>query len=140
MSRSDDAAGWDAIIIGSGLGGAFAAHRLTKAGARVLVLERGRWPHRDEGDWNPRAILGDLRYRGRTPLAVRQRGDRRFRPLPMNETVGGMSVFYGGASLRLRPPDFDRWPFDYHDLEPLYTKAERLLGYEPAVAAREGEP
>ena len=140
MSRSDHAAGWDAIVIGSGLGGALAAHRLTEAGARVLVLERGRWPHRDEGDWNPRAILSDLRYRGQTPLSVRQPGDRRFRPLPMNETVGGMSVFYGGASLRLRPPDFGRWPFDYRDLEPFYTEAERLLGVHGAAGADPLEP
>ena len=140
MSRSDDAAGRDAIVIGSGLGGALAARRLSEAGARVLVLERGRWPHRDEGDWNPRAILSDLRYRGKTPLSVRQLGDRRFRPLPMNETVGGMSVFYGGASLRLRPPDFGRWPFDYRDLEPFYTEAERLLGVHGAAGADPFEP
>ena len=140
MSRSDNTDGWDAVVIGSGLGGALAAQRLSEAGARVLVLERGRWPHRDEGDWNPRAILSDLRYRGRTPLSVRQLGDRRFHPLPMNETVGGMSVFYGGASLRLRPPDFDRWPFDYHDLEPFYTEAERLLGVHGAAGADPFEP
>ena len=140
MSRSDRTTGWDAVIVGSGLGGALAAHRLAEAGARVLVLERGRWPHRDEADWQPRAILSDLRYRGKTPLSVRQLGDRRFRPLPMNETVGGMSVFYGGASLRLRPPDFNRWPFDYRELEPFYGAAERLLGVHGVAGADPLEP
>ena len=132
--------GWDAVVIGSGLGGALAAHRLTGAGARVVVLERGRWPHRDERDWDPRAILSDLRYRGATPLAVRQLGDRRFRSLPMNETVGGMSVFYGGASLRLRPADFERWPIGYEALEPFYTEAERLLGVHGAAGADPLDP
>ena len=140
MSRSQNGSGADAVVIGSGLGGALAAHRLVEAGARVVVLERGRWPHRDEGDWNPQAILNDLRYRGKTPLSVRQRDDRRFRPLPMNETVGGMSVFYGGASLRLRPADFARWPFDYQDLEPFYSEAERLLGVHGAAGADPLEP
>ena len=140
MSRSRNGSGADAVVIGSGLGGALAAHRLVEAGARVVVLERGRWPHRDEGDWNPQAILNDLRYRGKTPLSVRQRDDRRFRPLPMNETVGGMSVFYGGASLRLRPADFVRWPFDYQDLEPFYSEAERLLGVHGADGADPLEP
>ena len=140
MTRSQDGSGADAVVIGSGLGGALAAHRLSEAGARVVVLERGRWPHRDEGDWNPQAILNDLRYQGKTPLSVRQRGDRRFRPLPMNETVGGMSVFYGGASLRLRPADFARWPFGYQDLEPFYGEAERLLGVHGAAGADPLEP
>lgn len=140
MSSSGGASGWDAVVIGSGLGGALAAHRLTEAGARVLVVERGRWPYRDEDDWNPRAILNDLRYRGGTPLSVRQLGDRRFRPLPMNETVGGMSVFYGGASLRLRARDFDRWPIGYGDLEPFYSEAEQLLGVHGAAGADPLEP
>ena len=34
--------GFDAIIIGSGFGGAVTTYRLAEAGARVLVLERGR--------------------------------------------------------------------------------------------------
>jgi len=87
VSRSDNTDGWDAVVIGSGLGGALAAQRLSEAGARVLVLERGRWPHRDEGDWSPRAILSDLRYRGKTPLSVRQLGDR-----PAGVDHGGPSL------------------------------------------------
>ena len=140
MSRPRASEGYDAVVIGSGLGGALAALRLTGAGARVGVLERGRWPHRDRTDWNPQAILNHLRYRGRTPLLVRQRGDRRFHPLAMNETVGGMSVFYGGASLRLRPRDFDRWPIRYREFEPWYAEAERLLGVHGSAGADPLEP
>ena len=132
--------GPDAVVIGSGLGGALAAHRLAGAGARVAVLERGRWPHRDRTDWNPRAILSDSRYLGKAAPSVRQRGERRFRRLPLNEVVGGMSVFYGAAALRLRPSDFARWPIDYPDLEPWYGEAERLLGVHGAAGADPGEP
>ena len=39
---------FDAIVIGSGFGGAIAACRLAEAGYRVLVLERGRRWRPDE--------------------------------------------------------------------------------------------
>ena len=119
---------YDAIIVGSGFGGAAAAHTLTRAGWKTLLLERGGWTKRDERDWNPREILLRQRYRSRSPLRVKQYGARRFSEVYANEVVGGQSVFYGGASLRLRERDFERWPLSYGDLERYYGEAERLLG------------
>lgn len=119
---------YDAIIVGSGFGGAAAAHTLTRAGWKTLLLERGGWTKRDEGDWNPREILLRQRYRSRSPLRVKQYGARRFSEVYANEVVGGQSVFYGGASLRLRERDFERWPLSYGNLERYYGEAERLLG------------
>lgn len=144
MDRSPGTAGpggYDAVVIGSGLGGAFAAHALTEAGARVLVLERGRWAHRDLDDWNPRRILIESRYRG-SSLRVRQGAGRDGVPeeLSVNEVVGGKSVFYGAAALRFRPADFDRWPISYADLEPWYAEAERLLGVHGTAGADPVEP
>ncbi len=48
---------WDAVVIGSGFGGAMAAHRLISAGARVLMIERGDWVPRGEQAWLPGASL-----------------------------------------------------------------------------------
>ncbi len=116
---------YEAIVIGSGLGGGAAAYALSRAGFRTLLLERGGWVKRDALDWSPRRILIDQRYKSRSPLAVE--GDRGHQSVYPNEVVGGMSVFYGGASLRLREKDFSHWPIDYAEIEPYYTQVEHLL-------------
>ena len=117
---------YDAIIIGSGFGGAASAYNLTRAGFKTLLLERGGWAKRDDGDWNEHKILIEKRYRSEPPLSVQQYG-RGPEDHHLNEIVGGMSVFYGGASLRLRENDFAQWPLSYEEFEPYYTKAEELL-------------
>ena len=135
-----NSASYDAVVIGSGFGGASAAHALSTAGLRTLLLERGGWPHRDDQDWDQRAILIDKRYQSDSPLLIRQYGSRTFKPLCPNETVGGMSVFYGGASLRLRERDFARWPLSYAELEPYYRRAELLLGVHGQAGQDPFEP
>ena len=135
-----NSASYDTVVVGSGFGGALVAHALVHAGQRVLLIERGRWPHRDAGDWNQRNILIDQRYRGPTPVQVKQYGARRFSEIYPNETVGGKSVFYGGASLRLRETDFAQWPLSYAELAPYYERAEALLGVHGTAGADPYEP
>ncbi|HSS39637.1 MAG TPA: FAD-dependent oxidoreductase, partial [Polyangia bacterium] len=136
---------FDVLIAGSGFGGATAAYALSRAGLRVLLVERGGWPNRDETDWNGRAILLEGRYRGETPLLVRQEGATEAVETFPNAVVGGNSVFFGGATLRLRTTDFARWPISYADLEPHYAQAEALLevhgraGEDPCGPPRTGD-
>jgi choline dehydrogenase-like flavoprotein len=118
---------FDVLIVGSGFGGGTVAYALSRAGLKVLLVERGGWPARDETDWNGRAILLDGRYRGETPVGVRQGGAAAEVDTFPNEVVGGNSIFFGGAALRLRASDFARWPIGYAELEPHYTAAESLL-------------
>jgi choline dehydrogenase-like flavoprotein len=42
---------FDAIVIGSGFGGAMAARQLVQSGWRVLMLERGGWVERGPQNW-----------------------------------------------------------------------------------------
>ena len=129
---------FDAVIVGSGFGGAMVAHRLMAAGARVLMIERGDWVERGDKAWLPESSLEltphyskDSPYRcevgGYTPV------------IGGYACVGGPSVFYGCVSFRFRERDFEgdpgvvadsgaAWPFRYGDLEPHYAAAERLLG------------
>ena len=130
-----DFSGYDAIVIGTGFGGSACAYKLARAGMKVLMLERGDWARRDQNDWDAHSILIEKSYQGPSPLWVQQYDDPQFKPMLENEVVGGMSVFYGGASLRLREKDFEKWPISYDELEPYYSTAEHLL----EVYGRSGE-
>ncbi|MDQ3339975.1 MAG: GMC family oxidoreductase [Myxococcota bacterium] len=129
---------WDAVIVGSGFGGAMVAHRLVDAGAKVLMIERGDWVARGDAAWLPEASLEltdsyakDIPYRcdrnGHGPI------------IGGYACVGGPSVYYGCVAFRFRERDFAgdpdvvgashaAWPFTYDDIEPFYGEAERLLG------------
>jgi choline dehydrogenase-like flavoprotein len=136
---------YDLIVIGSGFGGALAAHAAVVAGRRVLMLERGDWIRRTPDNWGPDGFF-ELTgaYSRETPFQV----DAGEAPpaLGVLTSVGGASVFYGGVSLRLREDDFGNapdidpegtalWPYAYDELEPYYARAEALIG----VAGLAGE-
>jgi len=130
------------IIIGSGFGGAIAAHTLAAKGKDVLVVEKGKWPVRDDSCWDEVKLhLKDPLYRGETPFYVDQKKGK-IDVMWSDDTVGGMSTFYGAVSFRMREDDFlgaplpegngrdssCAWPYGYKELEPFYRKAEKLLG------------
>ncbi len=126
----------DFIIIGSGFGGSAAALKLARSGKKVLVLERGRQAFRDEKDWDPKEMLVHNRYSSKSYLLVKQNNSKKYVKTHFKEITGGNSVFYGGASLRMRERDFDHWPISYNELEPYYTEAEHLI----QVHGEEGDP
>ena len=82
----------------------------------------------------------DHRYRDETGLESTLYGENRVRETPINAVVGGNSVFYGGAALRLREADFAPWPLTYEDLSPYYDEAESILGVHGVEGADPFEP
>jgi choline dehydrogenase-like flavoprotein len=137
---------YDAVIIGSGFGGACAAHVLVDAGWSVLMLERGGWVPRGPEASRIDNFVVLSPYYSREAGYRAHHGTRRAHPVGALFCVGGASVFYGGVSFRFRESDFEphpalvagsraRWPIGYRDLEPFYGEAERLLG----VAGDPGE-
>ncbi len=137
----------DILIVGSGMGGATCAAGLAPSGARILILERG-------------ARLADS-PEARDARAIFQRGV--FRPQewwvdgtgvqfnPGNYYyVGGNTKLYGAVLLRYRAEDFHPiayregitpgWPFNYDELEPWYTRAEKLYRVHGALGFDESEP
>jgi cholesterol oxidase len=125
---------FDVVIIGSGFGGAVTACRLAMAGAKVLVLERGRrwglttYPRAATDPWvyehtEPQKHNGwlDLRiYKGMTII--------------QGAGVGGGSLCYSSVILKAKPELFaEGWPQEitYHELLPYYNKVEEMLGVQP---------
>lgn len=143
---------WDLVVVGTGFGGSMVALAAVRAGLRVLLIERGRWVDRDDSASDPRRILLDRKYQSASPFETPRFGFGRTRTFP-DEVVGGKSVFYGGASFRLREGDFQLrerypdlcsdlvdWPINYADLAPFYDQAERLLGVAGVAGGDPNEP
>ena len=123
---------YDVIVVGSGAGGASVAYKLTLAGKRVLLLEKGPYLPRNASTLDVRKVFVDGVFKNR--LAWLDSKGRDFVPGEFYN-VGGKTKWYGAALFRFRPvefeaePDFDLlgWPFAYAELEPYYDEATELL-------------
>ena len=121
---------FDAIVIGSGFGGAVAACRLSEAGYRVLVLERGR---RWTPETFPRAADDPWIWDERRPEACNGWFDIRTFPnmaVAQGAGVGGGSLVYANISCEAKPDAFNEgWPeaIDYETLKPHYDTVARVM-------------
>ena len=141
---------WNAVVIGSGFGGALSALPLVQAGQRVLMIERGGWVGRGPDNWSKSGPgLVTPHYAHDAGFQV-SGSHRAYRSSAWN-CVGGQSVFYGAASYRFRESDFEHhdgvvadsgaaWPFRYDDLEAFYGRAEILLGVAGEAGCEPCEP
>lgn len=146
---------WDAIVVGTGMGGATLGLALARAGQRVLFLEKGA-SHLSSED----ALLGSyaetafpkpsapqpehrdsLQRAGRYAEVVEDRSKprtTRFIPF-IGAGTGGSTALYGMALERFFPSDFQ--PGAHHRAAPQTTLPERWpVGYEemaPYYAAAE---
>jgi choline dehydrogenase-like flavoprotein len=124
---------YDVIIIGTGAGGGTLLSALAPTGKKILVLERGDFVKRERENWDSRAVNVEGRYQ--TKEVWKDKDGNDLHP-HTNYAVGGNTKFYGAALFRLRREDFGvithhggvspAWPITHDDLEPYYTRAERL--------------
>src|SRR5262245_32905501 len=124
----------DAVVVGSGAGGAVAAARLRDAGLDVLILEEGGL-HRVETFTTDPATMIQRLYRdagtsmifGKPPIIFAE-----------GRCVGGSTVINGGMSWRTPEDVLARWERELRldgtgpkAMEPYFAQAERILHVEP---------
>ena len=123
---------FDAVVVGSGFGGAVAAFRLAEAGVeRVLVLERGQpyppgsFPRTPRGMrenfWDPATGLHGLFDVWSFPHVTAL----------VAAGLGGGSLIYANVILRKPEDSFSQWPLDREALEPHYDRVEPVLAPTP---------
>jgi gluconate 2-dehydrogenase alpha chain len=157
----------DVVIVGVGAAGGILAAELSKAGMKVVGLERG--PRLKTEDFMAHDELRfferqDLRPNiKRSPVTWRPNLNARAQPLPeldYGNEAGGGTVHYGSLSWRMHEDDFrvrtktiERygasavpsdsslvdWPVSYAELEPFYDKAEYELGVSGKAGNLQGK-
>ncbi|MEQ8274897.1 MAG: GMC family oxidoreductase [Deltaproteobacteria bacterium] len=150
----------DVVVVGSGAGGGPIAYELAKAGASVIVLEKG--PRHEKKDFvhdeistcrrnfflpwpddDPHVVLA-------SPDAKPNRTNAGW----ISQCVGGGTVHMSGFFFRFHEKDFALskhygplngstaidWPFGYDTLAPYYDKVEKVVGVSGDVSKNPFEP
>ena len=147
---------YDAIVVGSGACGGWAAMELTHAGLRVLMLEAGA--HIDPAQEFRHKYLYEMEYRGQGKPGLLRRyagSERNYRIMLDNEEnpyttapgtvyrwgrsrcLGGRTLHWARATDRMADYEFKAasldgygmdWPIGYAEIAPYYDRIERFIG------------
>ena len=125
----------DAVVIGTGAGGAPLLARLAAAGLKVIALEAGK-------HWNPATDFATDEKAQEKLFWNDERLSAGNDPLPFGSNnsgtgVGGSTLHYTAYTPRAQPDDLqlrtdfgvgEDWPFGFDQIEPYYDEIEQFLG------------
>ena len=135
--RGDLRESCDALVVGSGPGGALVALRLAEQGQRVILVEAG-----------PVARKADLNHDGGKTMTrlmwdsgMRTTRGNVIAPTMQAKVLGGGSIINSSICLRAAPEALQAWADDngiegllHDDLLPHYEAVEALMGVRPVAA------
>lgn len=150
---------YDVCIVGSGAGAGPVAYELSKAGYKVLILEKGAWYEKEQFFKDEIAVSRRSTFTPRLDLeqhVIEEKDEGNWTATPTSESgwdfwngniVGGSSNFMSGYFHRMKPQDFKLkskyaeieganvvdWPISYDELEPYYAKVESVVGVSGSV-------
>ncbi|MGE0116743.1 MAG: GMC family oxidoreductase [Dongiaceae bacterium] len=132
------------VVIGSGAGGGTLANELAQKGIDVVCLEAGPRVEIDEFVNDEWSNFVKISWLDKRTTSGSWRVARDFPGLPawIVKAVGGSTIHWAGASLRLQEHEFKvkttygdvaganllDWPLSLAELEPYYAKAESKMG------------
>ncbi len=125
---------FDAIVVGSGAGGAVAAYEIARQGHSVAIIEEGAYYDKRTFSSDPIHALSTLyRDNGLTVLEGRP-----VIPMPIGKCVGGTTLINSGTCFRAPEHVLEVWRNEFgvesahpEVLEPIFEDLERELLVEP---------
>lgn len=131
----------DVVVIGTGAGGAAAAHALASRGCAVVILEEGRYHDRQDFTGRLTDMIPRL-YRGNGATVALGNA---VIPVPVGRSVGGTTTINSGTCLRTPPGILRRWRTEgLRDLtdeamDPWFSHVESVLKVQRAEVRFVGE-
>ena len=132
------------VIVGSGAGGGTLANELAQKGIDVVILEAGKRLEISDFENDEWPMFSKISWLDKRTTSGAWRVSKDFPNLPawIVKAVGGTTVHWAGASLRLQAHEFKArttygavpganlldWPITLKELEPYYARAEDKMG------------
>ncbi len=126
----------DAVVIGSGAGGAPMAYKLASGGLKVILLEEGKKfdiPSYKRNSWK---VMRDIYRDSGTVLTLGAPSI----PIPLGNALGGTTIINSGTCFRTPEKVFNEWKkdfglsgFEYSHLIPHFETIEKMIGVSDAT-------